>query len=344
MTFTITKSFHPINEKIINSTSTITNVVADGNDIIISSMDNKYPLARYQTKVNKKGIIKLGDCAVIKELSSTNVKFIGTVDNNDEKNEKNEKIICVVPKHQFQLITIKDAKNITINNNPNIRHHIVETILNSNPDLCKCHECYHLVGFITLCEFNIVVQLICEHKSTARAIIIMKSTLDKKKLVLYNTSVLSVIDFFTLCNSNNFHEKVSAKSIITSVTSNNCDKIYFLSSYGKKGHVWVVPFFSGLNFVGTAGLMAYLKNSPRGLTLINKYNKYNKYIKYNENTNKHTISSERSSTNDLRNNIDIDNDNDNDIEILFIICDIVKGSSKAKNDNSRNLLYYEIHC
>lgn len=267
MTFTITKSFHSVNEKLIKSHSTITNVMADtDNKIIISSIDNKYPLVKYDANINtlSKKSIKLENCEAIKELTSTHVKFIGNICDD---------IKCVVPKHQFQLITVNkkhETNHITIGNTHNIRHNLVETILNSNPELCKCHECYHLVGFVNICEFNIVIQLMCEHKSSMRAIIIMKSTLDKNCMSLFNTSVLSVIDFFTTCRNNNFHKKIPSKSVITSVTSNNFDKIYLLSSYGKKGHVWVIPFFSGLNFLGTPALITQLNSYPRGITIMNK--------------------------------------------------------------------------
>ena len=270
MTFIVTKSFHSVNEKLINSESTITNVMADhDNKIIISSIDNKYPLVKYDTNMCdvdhliKRKSIKLDNCEVIKELSSTNVKFIGNICQD---------IICVVPKHQFQLITLKKqaVKHISINNNHNVRHDLVEIITNSNHELCKCHECYHLVGFVNICEFNIVIQLMCTHKSSMRSIIIMKSTLDISSMCLFNTSVLSVIDFFTTCRNNDLHKKVPEKSVITSVTSNKCDKIYVLSSYGKKGHVWVIPFFSGLNFLGTPGLITQLNSYPRGITCMNK--------------------------------------------------------------------------
>jgi hypothetical protein len=247
----------------IDKKANITNVTSLKDDkILVSCAHNRYPLIEFDIG---KEIIKQKE--PIDVLKDVNVKFVGTLKNNSA--------YIVIPKHKFELLQIStinnvtNIANITINNKSNLRDIIIQTIVDSNPELCKCKDCYHLIGFIELCEFNLVVQQVCSHNNSSRKIFFLRASLYSTTLI--NLSLLCEIDFYKYCRNNRLRTREAVKSIITSVTTNGSDKIYLISAYGNKGYFWSIPYFSGLTFIGSPNLITKLHHSPRGITYTKDY-------------------------------------------------------------------------
>lgn len=268
----------------INKGSHITNIATIDSDSVVISLtnnDNK-PLITVNL-TNDKGRIHLGDHVKTLQNSRFLCNSSTFVDGGLHSHDKDikdikdikyvnkikisqdcpiqENDLIVIPKHKFEL------EDITFDGNHNLKKAVIEAISDKNPKICTHKDCYHLVGFIELHEFNLVVQFICNHSENRKQkkIFIMKSTLIGKKLL--GMSVFGVIDFMGLCKTYKLSNS-SKNSLITSVTTNGKDEIYLVSSYGKHGHVWAIPYFFGLNYLGAPILLTKLDDSPRGITVV----------------------------------------------------------------------------
>jgi len=297
----------------------ITNITQfDQDSILVSTTNPSVSLNKIKTKTYNNGLTKL--LGPSEQINISPVESINTKSSNSHiTNAKfinrlrdSPKELCIIPKNQFSVVLISEnrskieQKYFSINNDTDLREQVVELINNKYTDVCKCRECYHLAGFVQLCEFNLIVQLICSHTHSQRKIFILTSSMEKHNggptVPLKHTSVLAVIDFYRLCRNNKIKRDIAISSVITSVAFNGHDQLYFISSYGKRGHVWSVPYFFGLNFFGVPVLLTKLNHSPRGVCVL-KYNKNYIYDDYKEKS---------------ENNLDM---NVTSAEKLLVVCD-----------------------
>jgi hypothetical protein len=285
----IKKSLYSADPNIFGHGTHITNATCfDQNSILVSTTNTNSSLNIIKTKTQHNGLTKLIETNLESVPVSVNAKFVTKL--QESPNE-----LCYVPKSQFSITLLHknrlliEQKNFVIDGDINLRENVVKVITDKYSDVCKCSECYHLVGFIQICEFNMIVQLLCNHGKSQRKIFIMQSSMEnieeKKYISLKHTTVLNVIDFYRLCKNNKIHRDISTTSVITSVVTNGYDQLYFSSSYGKRGHLWSVPYFFGLNFFGVPTLLSKLNHSPRGVCLLKHDDNY-VYDECDDDTNK----------------------------------------------------------
>lgn len=211
--------------------SHITNITcSDDQEVVISLLKNELPLIKshYENKEDENVIIK-GDVKSINKLHDVNIKFVGKL-----RSTKNEYV--VVPIDKFELIHVDEHENhkstvVSTEDGKDLHSSIVDVISEYDPKICKHQGCFDLVGFVELCEFNLIVQYICHH-TASRKIFIMRNGFTRSTKTIHSISVFGCIDFKRVCKINKISKDTAKKSIISSVTSNGQNQIYFISTSG----------------------------------------------------------------------------------------------------------------
>lgn len=277
--------YHPVDCDIIKNNANITSITTlFDNKVAISSSGNHYPITIFSTVQDEKTkTIKLLDGQNIKIVQSENIKFIGTL-----KGKIKPYSFIIIPKHTFKLIYVELDNNIKLivpDNNQNLRDYLVDIILNSNTNndtlICKHKKCYHLVGFVELAGFKLIVQQICTHSHSShlqlkkKQLFILNSTINYQKMTMGNTILIKSIDLISLFKSIKMNSNEIEKSIVTSVATNGTNDLNFFTTSGVHGRVWSIPYYTFLLFFGMPILKIKnkIKYSAIGITYVDLPNK-----------------------------------------------------------------------
>lgn len=269
-----------LNKKLINPTAVVTNITnIDNNHVAISFSNNHNTIIIFKIKDDGNNL------SAQDGLSTTlNIRFLGKI--NNITNMCNFDDFVVIPKQSFELLFIQNnfIKEILPNNNfkknnfnlnGNIEEYFITTIKhyclqNINISACNHKECYHLIGFVELYDLNFLVQHICMHSQNSKHLFILRTHFNTNNFTISDASVLNHYNLTTLYNNYNLDDTEIKKSIITSVC-NNDDEIIFITTSGRHGRVWKIPFYSSLLYFGFPELKfsEKLENSPRGICCVN---------------------------------------------------------------------------
>lgn len=273
----------PIDCEIIKDKALITNITSLYNGkVAVSSSYNHSPITLFNTVVDEETKkIKLGKKVHnIILASKINIKFVGIM----KEKVKEENGFVVIPKHKFDLMYLsidEELKSIIPENKQSLHDYIVDTIINTSlindsfSSICSHKECYHLIGFVELCGFNLIVQQICSHTQNEshfrnKQLFIFNSTIDIQNMCISNTVLLKSFDLILLFKGIGMKQTEIEKSIVTSVSTNGINELIFLTTSGVHGRLWKVSYFSSLRFFGIPELKinSQLKYSPRGVTYV----------------------------------------------------------------------------
>lgn len=207
-------------------------------------------------KINVDEDGRLKDQISLPGFSDTKIKYLGFIKDKP-----------AVVKNKWNISVLDDdcngCKSVTINSKPNLKHKIVESILNKNTKSCRCEDCYHLIGFVEFRGFNMFVQLSCIHKPDHKLLYIIKGNLNMTTLECEdNLEVVNEYNYYRICLDNGLNEKQARKSLFTGLYYDG-KKVYLISNYGKEGHLWEMSYFNNISYLGPPLLICKLRRYPK---------------------------------------------------------------------------------
>lgn len=220
----------------------------------VATTNKNYPLLKFN--INKDGGI-IGTPTSISAFSKTKIKFIGFIKDK----------LAIIPKYNWTIRVLDDNNNyksVTIDSQSNLRHDIVECILNKYPKSCRCEDCYHLMGFVQFHDFNIFVQLSCNHKPDHKLLYIIKAKLNIALLECTNLEATNEYNYYSLFSDQGLSEKYARSSEFTGLHYDG-KKVYLISTHGKQGHLWEMPYFNNISYLGPPTFVATLRRQPKGI-------------------------------------------------------------------------------
>jgi len=270
----------------------ITNITKVENKVVVSVIDGKYPLIEVNLD-NKDDINNTNDVNDVNDENSIikivtpycKLKILKGYDITNVCNLNRTDGICLIQRHKFDLFYLDnfsnemEVSNVINQNKVELIDFIINDI-NKKNNFCKCPACYRIVGVFEMCEFNVMIQLICHHKKKNQ-IFILRYCFDKRLCGLFKTvenNIVATFDLYKICRLNKMSRKYSRNSIVTSVTTNGVDAVHILSSNGHKGHVWSFKYFHSLLYFGTLIYRHKLSHDPRGLTCVASNDVYDKIL------------------------------------------------------------------
>ena len=195
----------------------------------------------------------------IDSFSKTKVKFIGFIKDK----------LAVIPRHNWNIYVLNDDgkghKPITINSDQDLKKKFVEAITYKNTNVCKCEDCYHLIGFVQYYGFNIFVQLSCKHKTDQNLLYIIKANINTASMECDDDlEVTNEYNYYRLCLDNGMSERQAKSAIFTGLNYDG-SKVYLISAHGRQGFLWEMSYFNNISYLGPPTLVAKLRRKPRGI-------------------------------------------------------------------------------
>lgn len=226
----------------------------------VTTTDKNNPIVKFNTKEN--GLIE--NPISIDGFSKSKIKYIGFIKDR----------LAIVPKYSWNIQVLNDNckgyKSIIFQNcsSDNLKYNIIEGILKKYPNSCKCSDCYHLVGFIQLHNFNIFVQLSCLHRPDQKFLYIIRGNINLSLLELNNDiEVTNEYNLYRLCLDQGLSEKCAITSMLTGLYYDG-NKVYIISTHGKEGCLWEMTYYANISYLGPPLFVAKLRRQPKGICSI----------------------------------------------------------------------------
>lgn len=233
-----------------------TNVAHLNGHTYVATSDPRNPIMKFNTNEGGKLI---GSPTYVCGSPKTKIKFLGFIKDK----------LAVIPKYSWGIHVLNDEgkehRSITINSQYDLRRKIVEAILYKNTKACRCEDCYHLIGFAQYYGFNIFVQLSCTHKQDHKLLYVIKADLNGASLDCKDDlEVTNEYNYYRLCLDNGLREEYSKGLTFTGLHYDG-NRIYLISTYGNGGHLWEMPYFNNISYLGPPILISKLRKEPIGV-------------------------------------------------------------------------------
>ena len=214
---------------------------------------NKYPIMKFESN---EGLLK--DPVYMDVFPKTHIKFIGFIKNRP----------AIIPKNKWNIRVLSNKENgykcVTIDSNENLKHKIVEAILDKHPKSCRCESCYQLIGFVHLHGFMIFVQLSCMHKPDHKLLYIIRTDLNSDSLECKNLQVTNEYNYYQMCLDHGSSEKDAKKCTFSGLYYYD-NKVYLLSTNANKGYLWQMDYMANISYLARPQFIAKLKHQPKGI-------------------------------------------------------------------------------
>jgi hypothetical protein len=246
---------------------TVTNAAHLNGTTYISTSSKHNPIMKFS--VNENGGLNENPTTV-PGFSNIKIKFIGFIKDK----------IAVIPKYNSNIYILdqqdcsqSDRQNdklsrhirlVTVDSQPNLKQHIVSSILNEYPKSCRCEDCYHLLGFAEFRNFNFFIQLSCNHKPDHKLLFVVKANINTASLECTDLEATNEYDYYRLFIDQGLSEKYARSAEFTSVHYDG-SKVYLVSTYGKEGHLWEMPYFGNISYLGPPSFVTKLRRQPKGI-------------------------------------------------------------------------------